>query len=268
MTLNPLPNRWQDASSRESLKQQLNEFEIDPPEARLGFAARLARENDWSQDFAERVVREYKRYLFLAVTAGAEMTPSDAVDQAWHLHLTYTRSYWRDLCGELLGTELHHLPTQGGPSERTRFRQQYLDTLAQYRDAFGEDAPTDIWPSAEQRFNAANRFVRLNLGNAWLLPKPDFRMTSPRLAVLAAATALLASCTAADDSSTMLTIALSVVGLVGAVLAYKWMWSFSKQAEEAKEREKQLAEERESKKKEGGKGDGGDAGCGSGCGGG
>jgi hypothetical protein len=31
------------------------------------------------------------------------VTPSEQVDQVWHLHLTYTRSYWDEFCPNVLG---------------------------------------------------------------------------------------------------------------------------------------------------------------------
>jgi hypothetical protein len=60
---------------------------------------RLMRENGWAGTFADPVVDEYGRLLYLTQVADGPMTPSEAVDRAWHLHLTYTRSYWNDLCG-------------------------------------------------------------------------------------------------------------------------------------------------------------------------
>ena len=86
---------------------------------------RLARDNGWTFEFAERVVEEYRRFAFLAKTAGHPVTPSDEVDQMWHLHLTYTRSYWDDFCGRVLEAPLHHDPTQGGRAEGEKFDDWY-----------------------------------------------------------------------------------------------------------------------------------------------
>jgi len=144
---------------------------IGPPEASLTFAARLARENRWGLSHAQAVIDEYRRFCYLAVTAGHSVTPSDAVDQAWHLHLTYSRDYWQVFCPAVLGTELHHGPTQGGPAERTRYYQQYADTLAAYEAAFDMAPPAAIWPAAQQRFIADPRCVRVNLSNAIILPR-------------------------------------------------------------------------------------------------
>src|SRR5262249_40052901 len=111
-------------------------FELDGPGDSLTFTGRLAHENGWSLRFARRVVEEYKRFVFLAMVAGHEVTPSDAVDQAWHLHLTYTRSYWDGLCRDVLGRPLHHMPTKGGRDETFRFAIQYQETLSSYREQF------------------------------------------------------------------------------------------------------------------------------------
>jgi hypothetical protein len=126
-------------------------YRIGPENAALSFAARLARENGWSRDYADRVIAEYKRFVWLALVAGHAVTPSDAVDQAWHLHLTYTRDYWERFCPEILGHVLHHGPTAGGAAEGARFHEQYAQTLKAYEQVFGEPVPADIWPSARQR---------------------------------------------------------------------------------------------------------------------
>lgn len=136
--------------------------QIGPSDASLTFAARLARENRWSIAHAERVIGEYRRFCYLAVTAGHQVTPSDAVDQAWHLHLTYSRDYWQNFCRDVLCTELHHGPTAGGSTERDRFYRQYAATLAAYETSFGEAPPADIWPSAKRRFSLDPLSVRVN----------------------------------------------------------------------------------------------------------
>ena len=94
-------------SSHAELWERTRTFEIDDGPAEFPFAARLARDNAWTGAFAERVVVEYRRFLHLMMVAGHPVTPSDQVDQAWHLHLTYTHSYWERLCGEtLVGRDL------------------------------------------------------------------------------------------------------------------------------------------------------------------
>lgn len=128
----------------------LNDHEIGPAYAALPFAARLARENGWSAAQAERVLAEYKRFCFLAATTGHEVTPSDAVDQAWHLHLTYSRDYWERFC-PLLGRPLHHEPSSGGAASGHHYFERYAETLQSYERVFGEKAPADLWPNAARR---------------------------------------------------------------------------------------------------------------------
>ncbi|MBX7481027.1 glycine-rich domain-containing protein [Qipengyuania qiaonensis] len=145
-----------------NLWQRLAAHEIGPSDASLTFAQRLARENRWSHAFTARVLREYKRFCYLAVATGHEVTPSDAVDQAWHLHLTYSRDYWEHFCPEVLGAPLHHGPTAGGQAERTRYYDQYAATLKSYEQMFGEPPPADIWPTARRRFLVDPKGVRVN----------------------------------------------------------------------------------------------------------
>jgi hypothetical protein len=147
----------------EALWQRIADHHIGPADASLSFTARLARENRWDAAHAERVVGEYRRFCYLAMTTGHEVTPSDAVDQAWHLHLTYSRDYWQTFCPKVLRADLHHGPTQGGPVERDRFYRQYAATLAAYEAAFGSPPPAHIWPTARQRFTVDPLGIRVNL---------------------------------------------------------------------------------------------------------
>lgn len=171
--------------------------------AQLSFSGRLARDNGWSRPFARRVVLEYKKFVFLAATCGHPVTPSDEVDQAWHLHLVYTRSYWDELCGQVLGFALHHGPTQGGAAEGHKFQDWYGQTLRAYQAAFGAAAPADIWPVAAVRFGEAPHFRRVNLRRQLLVPRPRWprlRRGRRRLALALTGTLLtgallLAGCT-------------------------------------------------------------------------
>jgi hypothetical protein len=79
-------------------------FTFDPPNAKLTFAKRLIRETGWSGAYAAQAINEYRRFLYLAVRAGHAVTPSQQVDEVWHLHLMYTRHYWGVLCADVLRT--------------------------------------------------------------------------------------------------------------------------------------------------------------------
>jgi hypothetical protein len=112
------------------------------------------------------------------MTTGHSVTPSDAVDQAWHLHLLYTRNYWEDFCGGVLKCPFHHGPTRGGTDESVRYFTWYETTLVSYRRIFGVQPPADIWPASETRFSTARAFRRVDTASFWLVPKPRKRLFS------------------------------------------------------------------------------------------
>ncbi len=170
-----------------SLLAALAAFRIDDvSDAGWSFAQRLARENRWSLAFAERVIVEYKRFLALSVLADHVICPSEQIDQAWHLHLTYTRSYWDRLCGGILGRPLHHSPTTGGPIEHHKHHELYQRTLDSYHRLFGAPPPSDLWPPPSRRFGADLQVARVNTAETWLLDKALARR------LLAVATAVAA----------------------------------------------------------------------------
>ena len=126
------------------------------------------------------------------------MTPSYEVDQAWHLHLTYTRHYWGVFC-EALGAPLHHGPTSGGAKEDDRYHDNYEATLASYRKAFGANAPADIWPEASVRFASAPFMARINLAEKIILPRKAFWSLGGMLSAAAGAGVLAGGAAAAAD---------------------------------------------------------------------
>jgi hypothetical protein len=127
----------------------LSNMRIEDPGAARSFEQALADDTGWSEGHARAVTAEYRRFLYLAATRDEPVTPSIAVDRAWHLHLTYSRHYWETLCGEILGHPLHHLPSAGGPAEDARHRAQYEATLSRYETVFLDPPPASIWPRIE-----------------------------------------------------------------------------------------------------------------------
>lgn len=132
--------------SNPSLWQKISDFQLDDsPEATIQFSDKLIKETKWTPDFAKRAMAEYKKFLYLCLTMPQGASPSEVVDEVWHLHLTYTVSYWQKLCGEVLQQQLHHYPNKGGASENQRHQDWYADTLITYVKEFQELPSTDCW---------------------------------------------------------------------------------------------------------------------------
>ncbi len=161
------------------LYQRIQAFSLDASHADLCFSQRLARDNSWTQQYTQRVIEEYKKFIFLAMVAEHPVTASDQVDQVWHLHLTYTHSYWDEFCANVLHKPLHHNPTRGGSSEQENFHRWYNETLISYEKFFNQSPPFDIWPPPDIRFGKDVQFTRLNSHRYWIVPKPFFIL--PRL---------------------------------------------------------------------------------------
>lgn len=171
----------------DALLAALEAFRIDDAAApAYSFAARLCHENLWTRPFAERAVVEYKRFLALTQLAGHPVCPSEQVDQVWHQHLVFTRSYWDRLCRDVLGRPLHHAPTAGGPAEHSKHVAMYEQTLASYRRLFGEP-PADLWPPAAQRFGKDVHAARVSTVDNLILDKARLREWARRGLTVAAA---------------------------------------------------------------------------------
>lgn len=201
-------------SKQVELWKRIEAFEIDEPGAAFSFESRLANENAWSIETSRRVIGEYKKFVFLAMCAGHPVTPSDQVDQAWHLHLTYTRSYWERMCKGMLPRALHHDPTKGGAAENEKFDDWYARTKESYARLFGEEAPADVWPEASVRFGDDLHFQRINTQHNWVVPKRGAKRAVGAAMCVGGCAALVAGCgpllfatvTTEDEAPTLLII--------------------------------------------------------------
>ena len=200
--------------AQSELYKRIHSFPIDDQGSALPFSTRLATENGWTESYTGRVIEEYKKFIFLAVVCRHPVTPSDQVDQVWHLHLTYTRS-WNRFCEEILKTELHHDRTRGGPEEDKRFLRQYLDTLETYRQHFNDEAPADIWPDEGVRFDDDTHFRRVNTKRNWIVSKQWFFRVAARVVTVAVICGVLVGIAAAkQDLSLAYGVSFFVILLV------------------------------------------------------
>jgi hypothetical protein len=129
-----------------ALWNRLQPFSIDDPAASVKFSDKLAFHNHWSPAYTARVIEEYKKFVFLCCISPSGASPSKAIDEAWHLHLTYTQNYWKKFCPDVLGMELHHHPSKGGLADNQWHFDWYVQTLHLYNQVFDAYPPEDIWP--------------------------------------------------------------------------------------------------------------------------
>ncbi len=102
----------------------------------------LSQKYGWDLVYARTAIKEYKKFLFLALTSEVAVTPSLDIDEVWHVHILHTRGY-RSFCN-LIGRNLDHDP--GMPNARGDFQGQYRATLRYYSKVFQCPAPGSIWP--------------------------------------------------------------------------------------------------------------------------
>lgn len=133
--------RWEDVAN----------FQIDSPKAVKTFTDKLFEEYAWNPMFSKTVIEEYKKFMFLIATnPGQSFTPSKYVDRVWHVHLQYTKNYWKEFC-VLLGREIHHHPGDGSPVKEETFRRDYQKTLRIYEETFGHPAPENVWGRPKEK---------------------------------------------------------------------------------------------------------------------
>jgi len=147
------------------LWQRIAGFSLDSPGAELPFSTRLAKRMIGHPSLGLGPSRNISASRTWRWRPAIPVSPPDAVDQVWHLHLTYTQNYWKKFCAEILAKPLHHQPTEGGVAESEKFQDWYRRTLESYREHFKLEPPRDIWPDLDERMaNAAGTL-------AWTKPQ-------------------------------------------------------------------------------------------------
>lgn len=181
------------------LWDKINDYSFDALGASFPFSARLMRENGWTEEYTLEVIQEYKKFMFLVTVARHAVSPSDPVDQVWHLHMIYTQSYWDEFCHGILGKAVHHNPTKGGKEERQKHVHMYDRTAESYLKYFGEPQPAHIWIDTKDLFKEIN-YQRVNMHRNWVIPKPQFVRNRWHLAPLLALFAILFMANSGGDA--------------------------------------------------------------------
>ena len=169
-------------AAHSELYQRLQNYQLDDSTHEFGFTRHLMKNHGWTENYTHRAIAEYKKFAFLTVVTDHQIVPSDQVDQVWHAHVLLTQSYWSEFCLKILCQKLHHHPARGGKEERAEFHELYRQTIASYRQYFGEP-PLDIWSPPEVRFGKELKMQRVSKVDNWIIPKNLFQKCSSRLTI-------------------------------------------------------------------------------------
>jgi len=139
-------------SSEAAIWQQVLNYPLGNPEAEpsLSFVHKVMMETGWSQWKAEKVILEFRKFLFIRIVTPADVSivPGLMVDEIWHIALLYTTPY-HDMSLELLGRMFHHRPV-AKLKDTEAVPELFAQTLEFYRRYFGE--PPALWCYAKRRF--------------------------------------------------------------------------------------------------------------------
>lgn len=140
----------------QALWEKIKGFDFDQPMSEYSFSVRLAHENFWTEEFTQKAILEYKKFMYLAAISDQMVSPSEIIDKVWHEHLVFTKSY-EEFC-ELLGKQIHHIPSTHQKGEFEKFQQAKVHTSELYQTEFGEQ-PSEFW-------NQHSMYDSLNLKKA------------------------------------------------------------------------------------------------------
>jgi uncharacterized protein (TIGR04222 family) len=126
------------------LWQKIAYYDLDDPKSAHPFSKKLMHEQKLTSTLTQRTIAEYKKFIFLVLVEPQGASPSQKVDEVWHLHITFTKNY-ADFCEQIAGNFIHHNPSKGGAEEVNRHALWYKDTLIAYVRHFDAPPPPDIW---------------------------------------------------------------------------------------------------------------------------
>lgn len=128
---------------------KLNLMNADGLQAFAPLMEMMQKQMGQNAEMAQRVIEEYRKFLFLAMRAGHQVIPPGPVNDAWMMHLQNAQNYW-----ESLGQMITERPTAQGfdAKQFSSAADAWKMTLESYEKIFGTKPPMDIWgtgPAAE-----------------------------------------------------------------------------------------------------------------------
>lgn len=122
-------------------------------------AERIAKIHEVPIDFANGLITEAKRMLYLCIISNESVAPPDRIDWAWHEMLMFTHFYKE--FAEFIGGFIHHVPnppaSEDEPKETWKSIKKnlgkprpgtdtYNKTKSNYEKFFGKKPDPLYWP--------------------------------------------------------------------------------------------------------------------------
>ena len=128
------------------LMQRLNNDAFFDADRGMSLVQRLEKEKDWTRNFAENAVNEYRRFLYLSFVNGQPLPVWTVIAQVWEMHMSFGADYWHGFCKDVLQFPLHRTPLP-----KSELKKKYLQTSpdihALYIEEFGSKPPKNLWPT-------------------------------------------------------------------------------------------------------------------------
>lgn len=117
-----------------------------------------------STEMAQRVIEEYRKFLFLAMRAGHQVIPPGVINDVWMSHMQNAQNYWENLAKMITDR-----PVAGGMDAKTmgNVGDAWAATLQSYEKIFGTKPPADIWgkgPAPENPWEQGMKNMRKMFG--------------------------------------------------------------------------------------------------------
>merc|ERR1711964_442295 len=149
--------------------------DIPEEEYTKGMRLRLASKMGWTEERMHKTISEYFRFISLVMLHSKgemtlEVTPSQDIDETWHNHMLFTRSYI-SFCNKYNNGEyIHHQPSyrddgsRPGGFDASLSREEnnrillaaFRQTREAYKHAFGAEAPEEVWGTAGECCSPCN----------------------------------------------------------------------------------------------------------------
>lgn len=114
-----------------------------------GMIARLQDKERLTEEEARVLFQDMLRFLFLCGTQNQVLSPSEAIDQAWHHFILFTQDY-RKFCQQFFGKFIDHQPFSRAERAVKQMAREMRDrTLALATAVFGELSDNWSYPQAD-----------------------------------------------------------------------------------------------------------------------